>query len=225
MVTSFADGRYVCMDSGVGKWDAFSRWLKAAMAARQVGIRQLETYAGVSRSTLSVLLRGIQAPRLETVHKLARYFGVTPDVILDLIGPEQYTAKRMPDSTLIGEATGVILVPVVEQEAGAGRGVAVLDYEYVSPTITGRHNVVAVRVRGDSMSPRIEDGDTVIVDRDKEWFDGNVVLARVDDRLLIKRVARLDHSVRLHPDNPKYPDEITTDANILGVVIRVIKPV
>lgn len=203
----------------------FVHWLIAAMEARKVGVRQLAKYAGLSASGLSSLLRGETRPSMPTVLKLAEYFHVGPNELVDLLPPAAPTGS-IPSSTIIGEATGILLVPVVEQEAGAGRGREVLDYEFVAPSITAKgRNVIAVRVAGDCMSPKIDDGDTVIVDRERGWDNGRVVLARVEDSLLIKRIYSEDGHVRLHCDNANYPDITGVEADVLGVVIRVIKVV
>ena len=218
------------MDDHQSKAAAESRlalWVRKAMEIRGIlTVRQLAEYSGVAASAISLLLRGKTKPRLETVDKLAAYFRVDRNYLLDLLATKGYTADTIPRSIFLDEATGVLLIPVVEQEAGAGGGVGVLDFEYIAPTLAAGHrNLIAVRVRGDCMVPKIDDGDTVIVDREADWANGRVVLARVDDRILVKRAYREDGRVRLKTDNPKYQDIIEPDTAVLGVVIRVIKEV
>lgn len=202
----------------------FTRWLEAAMTARGIGVRQLAKYAKMSASNVSSLLKGENEPSLPTLRKLAPYFHLDLNELVALLPSEVYTGT-VPSSIFISDALGVVLVPVMEQEAGAGRGVGVLEYEFVSPAVTSKHNVIAVRIKGDCMAPKIEDGDTVIVDREIGWENGRIILARVDDQLLIKRAYHEDGHIRLHCENPAYPDTTPTDADVLGVVIRVIKQV
>lgn len=223
--TSFPTDGQISMLDRPDQPNPFARWLRAAMLARALGVRQLAYLSKVNKSSISSYLRGENYPDLESLEKLARYFGVSRKELLALTPLRSYT-DEIPSSTLLSEATGVVLVPVVEQEAGAGGGVEVLDYEYIHPTITAKHkSIVAVRVRGDCMSPKVEDGDIVIVDRERGWEDGRVVLARVDDKLLIKRAYRQNSHVRLHADNPLYTDIHVPEPDILGVVIRVIKTI
>lgn len=73
---------------------AFVRWLREAMARRSLGIRQLATYAGVSRSTLSQILRGESTPEVETVRKLAEFFHADAS---ELIGLAYGTKAAAPD--------------------------------------------------------------------------------------------------------------------------------
>jgi repressor LexA len=63
-----------------------------------------------------------------------------------------------------------------------------------------------LRVEGDSMRDEgILDGDLVAVHRTPEARDGQVVVARIDGELTIKRLQRRVDALRLLPRNPDYP--------------------
>lgn len=62
-----------------------------------------------------------------------------------------------------------------------------------------------LRVRGDSMrDDGIFDGDLVAVQRASDARDGQVVVARIDGEITIKRLERTRTRVRLLPRNPDY---------------------
>ena len=67
-----------------------------------------------------------------------------------------------------------------------------------------------LRVRGDSMrDDGILDGDLVAVQRASQARDGQVVVARIDDEVTIKRLSLGDDRIALLPRNPDYaPIEI-----------------
>lgn len=67
-----------------------------------------------------------------------------------------------------------------------------------------------LRVRGDSMrDDGILDGDLVAVQRAAQARDGQVVVARIDDEITIKRLKLGDDRIALLPGNPDYaPIEI-----------------
>lgn len=85
-----------------------------------------------------------------------------------------------------------------------------------------------MRIEGDSMEPRIHDGETILYG-DLPYNNGNFVLVRYDDRLIVRGIWN-DHNghYRLRAVNPDYEDiEVDTsdeskDFYILGKVIRVI---
>ncbi|KAA9392999.1 translesion error-prone DNA polymerase V autoproteolytic subunit [Kocuria coralli] len=79
-----------------------------------------------------------------------------------------------------------------------------------------------VSVEGHSMiDAGLDDGDIAVVDRGITPVNGMVVVAVVDGQQMIKRLITDGDDVRLHPENPEYPDLLVTDAmdaRIWGVV-------
>jgi phage repressor protein C with HTH and peptisase S24 domain len=72
-------------------------------------------------------------------------------------------------------------------------------------------DAIAFRNAGNVMSPTINDGDVVIVDRRSRDIDG-VYVVRIGDSLRIRRVQRM-HAGALHllTDNPTYANEVIGD--------------
>jgi DNA polymerase V len=92
--------------------------------------------------------------------------------------------------------------------------------------ILHREATFVLRVSGWSMRDSgIHDGDELIVDRSLTPFDGNVVIAVLDNELTCKRLRKTDTTVRLLADNPDYPEIVIGDGQeltIWGVVTRVL---
>src|SRR3546814_18771874 len=62
-----------------------------------------------------------------------------------------------------------------------------------------------LRVKGDSMrDDGIFDGDLVAVQRTRDARNGQVVVARIDDEVTIKRFEQTRAQIRLLPRNPDY---------------------
>jgi DNA polymerase V len=84
-----------------------------------------------------------------------------------------------------------------------------------------------VRVAGDSMETLISDGALLVVDRMTETKDRDIVVARIDDELCVKRLKFLDDgSMWLFSENTSYkPIEITLemDFSIWGKVLHSIQ--
>ncbi|RKQ95769.1 phage repressor protein C with HTH and peptisase S24 domain [Kushneria sinocarnis] len=120
-------------------------------------------------------------------------------------------------------------VPLYDIEAAAGPG-QLFDSEQVETFLSFRHDwilkeglhlkdLVAVRVRGDSMDGTLKDGDTVLINRSIIRPDG-VFLIRVGDELRIKRVQRLaSGALRLSSDNDHYAPEIIEPEQLGNVQI------
>ncbi len=86
----------------------------------------------------------------------------------------------------------------------------------------------SVRVNGDSMKGAgINHDDILIVDRSVKPMDGKIVIAVVDNELVVKRL-KIDHDkYYLVPENPDYQTiEITEfmEFQIWGVVVSSVRP-
>ena len=88
-------------------------------------------------------------------------------------------------------------------DAGSDAGVErVLAFD---PALFPRRPDYLLRVRGDSMRDEgILDGDLVAVQRRSDARHGQVVVARLDEELTIKRLELARGHVRLLPRNPGY---------------------
>ena len=106
-----------------------------------------------------------------------------------------------------------------------------IEDEYrVDPTLFSHKPDYLLRVTGMSMKDAgILDGDLLAVHRTPEAINGQIVVARIDDEVTVKRFQRRDHLVQLLPENPDFePIDVdlrhqSLDIEGLGVgVVRII---
>ena len=82
-----------------------------------------------------------------------------------------------------------------------------------------------LRVSGDSMiEAGIHEGDMVIVEKDRQPKEGDIVVAAIDDEFTLKYFRKKDNLVFLSAGNSKYPPLFPTEnLSIFGIVISVIR--
>lgn len=102
--------------------------------------------------------------------------------------------------------------------------------EYVSlPTaIFGNGDFFILRASGQSMiEAGIDDGDLVVVRKQVEANEGDIVVALVDNQNTLKRYYRDDEhkKIILHPENKKMKDIIVDECYIQGVACHIIKEI
>jgi DNA polymerase V len=88
-----------------------------------------------------------------------------------------------------------------------------------------KKNCYVIRVTGNSMEPRIQDGDLVLVDYSKEPRPGNIVIALINGAAVVKKFHRQKGQVILRSTNPKYDDIVIKEGDqfeIKGVVLRIV---
>lgn len=182
---------------------------------------------GLSNSASVKWKRG-SVPQDRTLLKIADYFGVT---IKDLVADND---KQDLAGNIRAEET-IYFIPVYES-VSAGFGTLARSDIVTRMPCTFRSEIEAeqtlgVRVRGDSMYPKIEDGDTVIVRRQNSIDSGDIGVVIVDgDEGFVKRVEYGADWIHLISINPMYPTmkfkgEEVLRVQVVGRVTRIIKDV
>jgi repressor LexA len=139
-------------------------------------------------------------------------------------------ATMLPDSN-------VRMIPVYESvSAGFGAHAENMIVDYMPLYIVSAaeaENTLIIRVEGDSMYPKIEDGDSIQVLRQDFAENGQVAVLLIDGEDAVVKQFFHDpdaKTVTLHSLNPDYKDRVfegieITKLRVLGVVKRVIKDI
>jgi len=120
-------------------------------------------------------------------------------------------------------------VPVVGRIAAGGPILAEQAVESVFPLprdLVGEGELFMLKVVGESMiDAAICDGDYVVVRRQPNADNGDIVAALLDDEATVKTFKRKDGKVWLMPHNPAYEPIDGDHAQILGKVVTVLRRV
>jgi repressor LexA len=126
--------------------------------------------------------------------------------------PEKYALAKLRTVPLLGKVQAGLPTVAVEDIEG---------YLPVEASAEGA-DLFALRVRGESMNGAgILDGDLVIVRRQADADDGDIVVALIDDEAPVKRLRRKGRDVSLMPENPRFRPIVTADFVLLGKVVEV----
>jgi len=94
------------------------------------------------------------------------------------------------------------------------------DHYRVDPALFHPHADYLLRVRGDSMRDvGILEGDLLAVHRAAEAANGQIVVARIDEEVTVKRFRRRGHQVELLAENPEY-EPIRVDLRSESLVLE-----
>ncbi|MBQ3158757.1 MAG: transcriptional repressor LexA [Clostridia bacterium] len=120
-------------------------------------------------------------------------------------------------------------IPVVGKVAA---GTPILATENVEDTLAFSDNIFGnsqeemfiLKVSGDSMvNIGIYDGDKIVVLKQSDAENGEIVVAMVDDSATVKRFFKENGHIRLQPENDYMEPIIVEDAVILGKVVGLIR--
>lgn len=181
------------------------------MYREQKGLSQadLAKMLGISQSTVGMWENGKNRPRVQVLEKLTEIFGVTTN---DLIGtPSRSGAVKIP---VLGKVAAGIPIEAVED---------ILDYEEITPEMANGGEYFALRISGNSMEPRMRDGDVVIVRKQEDVDSGSVAIVLVNgDDATCKKFVRHDNGVSLISLNPAYPPMFYTNEEIENKPVRIL---
>ena len=119
------------------------------------GLNQNEVgeLVGMAQSAVSKWERGATEPDHNTLRILSDYYGVSIDYLLG--NSDEPQAKRKGVSIpVLGDVAAGIPIDAVED---------ILDYEEIDEDLARTGEFFALRIRGQSMEPRMMEGDVVIV--------------------------------------------------------------
>ncbi len=188
--------------------------------------------AGVVTRTLQRWEKGEQVPDGVAITRLAKATGVQASWLLTGEG-EMYAVPARPDNVyaLPGSSrrrSRLVDIPLVSA-VPAGKVATQFHPDYVDDYVTVDDvkdpQAFALKVKGNSMAPRIEDGDVVIVSPHQEARSGDICVVRVDGEDTLKRVKMEGGYVHLIPLNPEF-DVVTVkrkDVNFVWKVVKLIK--
>ena len=146
--------------------------------------------------------------------------GVSRGITLLPMAMAELPGTRNPPLPLVGRVAAGS--PVLAQEN--------IEDEYrVDPALFPRKPHYLLRVEGMSMRDAgILDGDLLAVHRTPEARNGQIVVARIDDEVTVKRFRQEGSRVRLLPENPDFePIEVDLrheELAIEGLGVGVIRP-
>jgi SOS-response transcriptional repressor LexA len=190
-------------------------------ARLEIGLSQKELgkLFGVSDVTIGEIERGISNIAIPDLERLAIILGKPLDWFL---ADEVKLPERPPEAALSElEVSIKAYIPVVD-EVSAGSGIVPIDYIAITRSRPAPESLIALRTRGLSMEPIINEKDTVIVDRAREPADGNLVVVIIDGQASVKRYRENGQGERWLEN--KYGSYRPEDVYMVGVVVDLIKP-
>ena len=91
-------------------------------------------------------------------------------------------------------------------------------------SIFGNSEMYMLRAFGNSMiDAGISKGDLLVIRRQNEAQDGEIVVALVNGENTLKRFYKEKDHIRLHPENKRMKDIIVKNCEIQGVLVSCIK--
>lgn len=168
--------------------------------------KQLLEDCGINKNAFYYWEKNNKMPSNISLRALASYFGVSVECL------KGDTPVVIPETIANGEVKPYTPRPVrpVVGITSAGKGTfaeeCILGYMPVDEKYN-TDDFFWLKVSGDSMSPKIDDGDLVLIQRGAEITNNSIAVAMVDkSETFLKQVYLFGDSIVLHSINPQYED-------------------
>lgn len=193
-------------------------------------LEEVGNKVGVSKSTVKKWESGdISNMRRDKIALLAKALRISP---VELVSDD----KDTKEATIEPIPTENIYMRPVYNSAAAGFNVlaqdTIVDYIPTFISVPSEQELyIWVNVVGDSMFPKIEEGDTLLIKRQESVDSGSIAVVLIDDEeASVKKVVYGDDWIELQSFNPYYPPRRFEGAEVqrirvMGLVKRVLKDI
>lgn len=196
----------------------FKDRLRDLRLSRGLTLQQVADYVGLQKAAIYKYEHGLTVnPKRSLIEKLAVLFQVSPSYLLGINADEEKS-----DSVTKG-----VRIPVLGNVAAGIPITAVTDvdeWEEIPQSMANTGNYFALRIKGQSMEPRICNGDVVIVKQQSDVDTGDVAIVLVNgDEATVKEVKKLDTGIMLIGWNTAvYSPRFYSAKDIKSLPVRII---
>lgn len=195
----------------------FSRNLTFYLDKYQKTQREVAESIGVSPQTFNTWCQGIALPRMGKLQRLADYFRVEKSALIDERSTNSaygFSAKKGVRIPVLGRVAAGIPINAIEE---------ILDWEELPEEMARQGEFFGLQIKGDSMSPRIMNGDVVIVRKQDDADTGDIVIAIINgDDGCCKKLKKTGSEIVLISLNPAYSPMVFTETESDTIPVRII---
>lgn len=156
---------------------------------------QLAKLIGVSTSTVAMWETGQRKPDYHTIVRLCEFFAVGFEQLLGVDKPQPVQADTVAVPVLGYVRAGL---PNTAQQN-------IIGYELINEQLAKSGEIFGLTIKGNSMEPKMSDGDTVIVRRTATAENGQTVVVVVGkEEATVKKILFHKDGITLVPTNPDY---------------------
>lgn len=170
---------------------------------------------GYSPTTFNTWCVGKIIPSAGKIQHIADYFKIGKSDLLDdkssLLGIRKSKGFVI---NVLGRVAAGIPIEAVEN---------IIDTEEISEETAKNGEYFGLQIKGDSMEPKISNGDIVIVRQQEDAENGDVVIALVNgDDATCKRLRKYRDGIELISTNPMYAPMFFSNEDIVSKPVKII---
>ncbi len=195
--------------------EVFAQRFSNALSESEENTHTLSAKLSLTPATISRYCNAKMLPKIPTLYSIADILHVNPLWLMGYdVSKNEIKKKKAVKIPVLGLVRAGIPMDAVEY---------IIDYEEISEDMARQGEFFGLQIKGDSMEPRITEGDVVIVRKQPDVESGEIAIVLVNgDEATIKKVQKFNGGINLIPSNPAYDVMTYTNEQIEKLPVRVL---
>lgn len=177
----------------------------------------LAEYVGVSTATVSHWVSGKNTPLFDKIDLICDFFNVGRNQLLNApitVSIKDKQKARGVKIPVLGYVAGGVPLEMITD---------IIDDEEIPIELARTGTMFGLKIRGDSMTPRIKDGDVVIVRSQPDVDSGQIAIVAVNgDAATCKQIKKHHDGIELIPFNPSHPTRFFSHEEVTRIPVTII---
>lgn len=195
-----------------------SERIKERRLAMNYTQEELASRLGLQKSAIAKYENGrVENIKRSVIAQMASILDCSPSYLMgwnDNVIPVSIPHTQGVTINVLGRVAAGIPINAVEE---------IIDTEEISEDLAKTGTFFGLQIRGDSMEPRIYNGDVVIVRQQDDAETGEVVIATINgDDATCKRLRKYRDGIELISNNPSYAPMFFSNEEILSKPVRIL---
>lgn len=200
--------------STIGNKEVFSSNLRFYMEKRNKSRNEVCEALNFKYTTFTDWCNGVKYPRIDNIEKLANYFGISKSDLIEIKGKDTYESIKSVQIPVLGYVKAGIPMTAVEN---------IIDYEEISQEQARTGEFFGLKIKGDSMEPKMSDGDVIIVKKQECVDNGDIAVVLVNGNdATVKKFYKNDNGIKLVASNPIYDPFFYTPAEVDSLPVIIV---
>lgn len=199
--------------------------IKDYRIANDLSMDAFSAKSGISKAYISLLEKNKHpktgkaiAPSIQCIKQAADGMNMDFNTLFAMLDGDvslvQPSSKQGVTINVLGRVAAGIPIDAVED---------IIDTEEITEELAATGTYFGLQIKGNSMEPRICNGDVVIVRQQDDAESGDVVIALVNgDDATCKRLRKYRDGIELVSNNPAYPPMFYSSEEIVTKPVKII---
>lgn len=194
----------------LGNKEIMAKNIKYYMDKNQLRLTDICGTLKIPMPTFSDWINAKTYPRIDKIELMANYFGIEKS---DLVEERRPKSKGVTINVL-GRVAAGIPIDAIE---------SIIDTEEISEDMAKNGEYFGLQIHGDSMEPRMYEGDVVIVRQQDDAESGDIVIAMINGNdATCKRLTKYASGIALTSLNTKYEPMMFTNQEIIEKPVKIL---